>query len=126
MFGDICRRIDSSYLGDEQDLNRFQRKNDVVFEFVKSNSGEQRRYSRMNFPGVARCNGSKLYFVIDGHHWPPRSEETVYLMGKVNDKLFQCSTPKCYFSSPRSDHIARHIAKCTVSFLCVCVCKKKI
>ena len=119
MFGDVLARIDDTFDvnggGGGDYLNRFQQQNDIKFEFIKSPSGENRRFSRVNLPGTRYSQSCrKLYFVV-GDNWPPSFDSTVSFLTKITEKLFYCSTPKCFFSTPRSDYLARHVKNCTVS-----------
>ena len=116
-FYDFCKRIDPlfEFHHDLSNLGQFQRKNDVVIEFVKSNSGENRRFSRLNLPGCPR-KGRKLYIVLPDGIWPPKHDDFVWFFTKVNEKSFECSTPKCNYSTPRADHLAKHVKTCTVGF----------
>ena len=76
---------------------------------------EKRRFCRLNYPGTPRGD-RKLHIVLEGQ-WPPRSNSSVSILSRVDEKVFECSTEKCYFETPRADYLARHVKNCTVIFI---------
>ena len=119
--GDEQMAIDFSNLGE------FQRQNQCEIEFVWVNK-DKNRLSGLNLPGSVNVGGGgggdehlnrKLTFAVD--NFPPRfGIDQCFLLTKVqNDNLqprFCCSTPKCFYTTFRADHLVKHQSKCTVSF----------
>ena len=110
---------------DFSNLGEFQRQNQCDIEFVWVNK-DKNRLSGLNLPGSVNGGGGgderlnrKLTFAVD--NFPPRfGIDQCFLLTKVkNDNLqprFCCSTPKCYYTTFRADHLVKHQSKCTVSF----------